>query len=350
MEKILLISNNVLHYREKIYNYFYDQFQKKGYDFQVISNNFQNVNYKLKFTYYEEPFIIKHYITKIKQINPQYVILFLHLKDKIMLPIISYCKKNNISVIYWNHGVNLADPNNIIKNIVFHYIHNRCDALITYTPEMKKYFSKKNQKKLFVAYNTLNFTDINKENIANKETIKKKYGVKENKVILYISRMKSYKRVDLLMDLFAGMEDIAVVMVGPEFSEEQQKKVDSYSNLYYLGEKYGSDVNEIYKMGDVFSTPGHIGLAMNEALFWGLPVILLQGNHAPEIYYMKNGKTGYLAKDEADFKEYMIKLLNDDNRLEKMSQNCLKVYDKEVSIDRMFKGFMDAIEYCKRRR
>ncbi|RHP64902.1 glycosyltransferase [Faecalibacterium sp. OF03-6AC] len=348
MEKILLISNDVLHYREKIYNYFFDKFRERGYDFQVLSNRFQNVNYDLKFVHYEIPFSAKQYIAKIKEIKPQYVILFLHLKDKVMLPIIGYCKVNRIPVIYWNHGINIKTPNDKVKNAIFHFIHNQCDALITYTPDMRKYFSEKNQKKLFVAYNTLNFTDIDKETVPDKEITKKKYGISENKVILYISRMMPYKRVDLLMDAFADLEDIAVVMVGPGFSKEQQKKVDSHQNLYYLGEKYGSDVNEVYKMGDVFSTPGHIGLAMNEALFWGLPVVLLEGTHAPEIYYMKNGTTGYLAKDEEDFKKYMVDLLHDEERLSKMSKACLEVYDKEVSIDRMFQGFKDAIEYCKK--
>ena len=348
MEKILLISNDVLHYREKVYNYFFDRFRERNYDFQILSNKFQNVNYELKFAHYEIPFSTKQYIAKIKEINPQYVVLFLHLKDKVMFPIIEYCKIHKIAVIYWNHGINIQTPNDRIKNAIFHFIHNRCDALITYTPDMRKYFSEKNQKKLFVAYNTLNFTDIDKEAVPDKEITKKKYGISENKVILYISRMMPYKRGDLLIDAFADMEDIAVVMVGPGFSQEQQRKVDAHKNLYYLGEKYGSDVNEIYKMGDVFSIPSHIGLAMNEALFWGMPVVLLQGTHGPEIYYMKNGVTGYLAESEDDFRKYVIELLRDEERLKKMSNACLEVYNKEVSIDRMFQGFKDAIEYCKK--
>lgn len=348
MDKILLISNEVLHYREKIYNYFHERFKEDNFDFQVLSNSFQDVSYELEFEHFTLPFSVKGYIRKIKEIRPQYVILFLHLKDKVMLPIIWYCNFHRIPVIYWNHGINIRTPNDKMKNAIFHYIHNRCDALITYTPDMRQYFTKKNQKKLFIAYNTLNFTDINKDTVQDKETTKKKYGIKEDKVILYISRMMPYKRVDLLMESFADLDDIAVVMVGPGFSKKQQKMVDEHSNLYYLGEKYGSDVDEIYKMGDVFSTPGHIGLAMNEALFWGLPVILLQGRHAPEIYYMKDGETGYLAKDEADFKQYMIELLHDDKCLKEMSNACLEVYDKEVSIDRMYQGFADAIMFCRR--
>ena len=68
MEKILLISNDVLHYREKIYNYFFDRFREKDYDFQVLSSKFQNVNYELKFAHYEITFSTKQYIAKIKEI------------------------------------------------------------------------------------------------------------------------------------------------------------------------------------------------------------------------------------------------------------------------------------------
>lgn len=347
MNRVLLVSNEVMHYRERVYNYFYKRFKESDLDFHVLSNSFQDAGCELEFQHYTLPFSVKGYIRKIREVKPQYVILFLHLKDRVMLPILWYCNLHHIPVIYWNHGINVRTPDDKRKNAVFHYIHNRCDALITYTPAMRQYFADKNQKKLFVAYNTLNFTDIDKEAVPDKAKTKKKYGIREDRVILYISRMLPYKRPDLLMEAFADMDDVAVVMVGPGFSRKQQRMADAHGNLYYLGEKYGSEVDEIYRMGDVFSTPGHIGLAMNEALFWGLPVILLQGRHAPEIYYMKDGQTGYLAKDEADFKQYMTDLLHDDVRLKEMHDNCLDVYEQEAGIDRMFQGFIDAVRYCR---
>lgn len=348
MKKILLISNEVLHYREKVYNYLYDRFFEDGYELEVLCNKYQRVNYKLDYRILELDFSVKRYINHIKNSKPQFVILFLHLKDSIMFPIIWYCKKHRIPVIFWGIGINTRTQNNKLKNALFHYIHNVCDALITYTPETREYFAQKNQKKLFVAYNTLNFCDINKEKVASKEEIKKKYHINEEKVILFISRMMPYKRVDLLMDLFEDLKDIAVVMVGPGFSDEQKERVQKHDNLYYLGEKYGEEVNEIYKIGDVFSTPGHIGLAMNEAAFWGLPVVLLDGFHAPEIYYMKSGINGYLAKDENDLKRFTIELLRDESRLNKMKGAALRIYNEEISIDKMYQGFIEAIKYCER--
>lgn len=348
MKKVLLVSNEVLHYRQKVYNYLHDRFLQDGYEFEVLADKFQNVDYKLTFKHYEEPFSINAYIRKIRQISPNIVIIFLHLKDKIQFPIIEYCKKKRIPVIYWNIGINSRTPNAKVKNLLFKLAHDRCDALITYTPDTKKYFSEKNQKKLFVAYNTLNLSEIDKDRLPTREETKEKYGIKEKRVILFISRLLPYKKVDLLLEIFQDLDDIAVVIVGPGINENQQRIVNAHSNFYYLGERYGDEVDAIYKMGDVFSTPGHIGLAINQALFWGLPIILLDGFHAPEIYYMKNNVTGYLARDKADFKEYILRLLRDDNRLAEMSKACLEVYDREVSIERMYRGFIEAVHYCEK--
>ena len=346
MEKILLVSNEVFHYRIKIYNRFHDTFERDGYEFIVLADKYHKVDYDIRFEKHELVFSVKGYLNKIDEIEPQYVILFLHLKDMVMLPIINHCHKKGIPVIYWNHGINLMTPDNKIKNAIFHYIHSKCDALITYTPDMVKYFTPRCREKLFIAYNTLDFSDIDKDAVPSRQETRAEYGIKQGKVILYVSRMLPYKRADLLMEQFADIENIAVVLVGPGFTPEQQAFCDAHDNLYYLGEKYGAEVNAIFKMADVFSTPGHIGLSMNEALFWGLPVILLNGLHSPEIYYMKSGVNGYLAKDEDDFKCYMLGLLADDERLKEMSDAALEEYNKEVSIERMYQGFIEAINYC----
>lgn len=350
MKKVLLVSNRVLHYREKVYNYFFDAFRKNGYDFHVLANEFQQVGYELAFPHDELPFSVGAYLRRIDELKPESVILFLHLKDTVMLPIILHCRRRHIPVIYWNMGINTDTPDAKLKNAVFHWVHSLCNACITYTPEMKKYFRPEIQNRLFIAYNTLNLSDIDKDAVPSREETKKKYGITQDRVILYISRMLPYKRVDLLMECFQDVENVAVVIVGPGFSKEQQAVCDAHSNLYYLGEKYGADVNAIYKMGDIFSTPGHIGLAVNEAMFWGLPIVLLKGKHAPEAYYIKDGVTGYYAEDEADYRRYVLELLADDEKRAAMSRATLETFQREVSIDRMFQGFLDAVRYCEAKR
>ena len=280
----------------------------------------------------------------IDELEPAAVIVFLHLKDKIELPIIHYCKRKHIPVIFWNKGVSDTDPNNVIKNAIYHHIHNICDALITYTPEMIGNFKEKNREKLFVAYNTVDCSDIDK-NKYDALAIKNKYGIKESKVVLYVSRLKERKKIGLLLDTLAGADDIAVVAMGAGITPELQKKFDSAPNLYYLGQKYGEEGNEVWAIGDVFSIPVSVGLGINEAIFWGMPTVTMEGFQPPEIHYLKAGRTGFIAKDENEYKDKLHSLLLDDNQLAYMKQECEKEYETEVSIACMYKGFIDAIQY-----
>ena len=91
MKKILLISNYVFHYREKNYNYFAERFARDGYEFHVLSNEYQPAGYEYRFQAHTLPFSVKGYTQKIREIGPDIVILFLHLKDKIEIPLMYYC-------------------------------------------------------------------------------------------------------------------------------------------------------------------------------------------------------------------------------------------------------------------
>ena len=347
MKKVLLISNYVFHYRQKVYNYFADCFVKDGFEFHVLSNEFQDAGYAYRFKAHTLPMTVPGYKKKIEELNPAVVIVFLHLKDKIELPIIRYCKKKHIFVIFWNKGVSDTDPNNTIKNMVYHHIHSMCDALITYTPDMMDNFKEKNRNKLFIAFNTVDCSDIDKGQY-KREAIKQKYGIKESKVVLYVSRLKESKKIGLLLDALANVDNVAVVAMGAGITPELQNKFDSAPNLYYLGQKYGDEGNEVWAMGDVFSIPVSVGLGINEAIFWGMPTVTMAGFQPPEIYYLKEGKTGFITKNEVEYKERLLALLRDESYLAYMQQECAKEYEREASIACMYKGFIDAVRYCEK--
>lgn len=343
MRRILLISRGVLHYREAVYNYFSEEFRAEGLDFHVASDSFQDV--------YDHAFethrmrSLGEWRTVIEQVRPDVVVMFLHLRDKIMPALIRYCRRHQIKIIYWNHGVNIADSDNRLKNAAFHWIHARCDALITYTPDMRRFFKPDVQDRVFVAYNTLNLSNVAMDALDRKET-RSKYGMTEDKIVLYASRFQSYKQAELLVSVFEDAPGVGVVFVGPDAPVALKDRISALPNMYYLGELYGAEIDAVYNAADVFSTPGHIGLALNQALFWGLPVMLLEGHHAPEIYYMRNGDTGFIASTVELFREKALALLADDEEIHRMSVCCRKVYAEQIGIDKMYAGFRDAIVSC----
>ena len=80
-------------------------------------------------------------------------------------------------MIYWGHGINLRTPDAKIKNLIFRFIHTISDAIILYSTEQLKYVSTRNQKKTFIAKNTLSFEDTDLKTLHPKEQVKEKYGV-----------------------------------------------------------------------------------------------------------------------------------------------------------------------------
>ena len=346
-KKILLISNRVMHYRSRIYNKFFDLFKQNGYEFHVASNDFQKVDFPIRFIRHDVPFCTKNYIKLINEIKPDVCINFLHLKDKLIIPLTFYCRWKKIPMIYWNHGINIKTPDAKLKNAIFHFIHTISNAIILYSPAQLKYLSKKNQQKTFIAKNTLDFSDVEKNALRAPDEVKRFYGIKEKKVLLYISRILPYKGLDILLQQFKDCKDIALVIVGGGINEQQQSIIDSTPHYYYLGEKYGNDVDEIYQMGDVFSTPGHIGLALNQAMFWGKPVVVLNKIHAPEIIYLKQGENGFIVESEAELKSKILEICNDDDLRNRLSASARRTYETEMQIENMFQGFIDAIHFVQ---
>jgi len=346
MKKILLISNYVFHYRINIYNHFYNELYKLGYELHVLSDEYQDGGDGFKFIKHEREFTKVGYIKAIRQISPDVVINFLHLKDRLIFTLTIYCRLSGIPMIYWNHGVNLSKARNNLFNIAYKLIHILSSAIIIYTPNELKYVSKRNHKKVFIAFNTLCFEGIEKDNILDKCAVRRKYDVKESKTVVFISRILPYKQLDVLLNGFSDRKDIAVVVVGAGINTLQLQKIDASPNYYYLGPKYGKEVDEIYNMGDVYCTPGHIGLGIVQAFFWGMPVVVLNCRHAPEIYYLKDGCNGYIVGSEKELKETILFLLSNEDTYKRLSQNAVETVKYEASISRMFGGFLDAISYC----
>lgn len=346
MKRILLVSNHVFHYRQKVYNYFYDAFLNDGYEFHVLSDSFQDAGYEYRFIRHDGKLNMKNCRDIIIRVQPEIVIIFLHLKDMVQIPLIHWCKLKKIKVIFWNKGLSDIDTDSAIKKILYHHIHNQSDALITYTPDMVVNFQEKNRSKLFVAYNTVDCSDIDKSKY-DRADIKLKYGIKEKYVVLYISRIRPAKKPEALINALAYMPDIAVIMMGAGMNDELQRKIDEIPNIYYVGQKYGDEGNEIWAIGDVFSIPVNCGLGINEAIFWGMPIVTMQGFQPPEIYYLKEGKTGYIAANEAEYKMQLLSLLHNNDELERMKSECIKEYHAETSIQNMYHGFIDAIRYCE---
>ena len=198
-KRVLLISNRVMHYRVSVYNYFQRHFREHGWEFIVASNEFQRQNQiACEFEFIELPFNFLRYRAEIRRICPDVVILFLHLKDRILWPLLHWLKLSGIPVALWTKARNLDHPGDRIRNAFFNYVNTISDGLILYTASLKRFVPERCHRKMFVANNTINFEEF--PNISeSKEDIKRDLGIPFNKTVLFVGRIgeeHNRKKVD----------------------------------------------------------------------------------------------------------------------------------------------------------
>jgi len=357
MKKVLLISNKVMHYRVSVYNYFARRFREYGWELIVRSNELQKENpHALEFDFKEVPFDFWLYRTEIKKIDPDVVILFLHLKDLIIWPLVHWLKIRRIPSINWNKGANLDEPDSTLRYFLFNYIHSLCDGIILYSRHELKYIMKRNRWKVSYANNTINYEDF-PEVHQSKEEIKKEFGIPFEKVVLSVGRMDvggGRKKIDHLVKVFhdISMKDAGLVIVGSAAKDDLQKQMNK-DNTIYLGEIYDPhniQISKIFKMADLFSIPGHVGLGLNQAFYWGLPVVTEDGLQPPEIHYLINGRNGFVVpnNDLEELKNKILYLLENEDMRKQFSVNAKNDILENASIEKMFMVFKGSIDSIHR--
>jgi glycosyltransferase involved in cell wall biosynthesis len=352
--RILLISNTVMHYRVAVYNYFHRRFNDEGWEWRVLTDEIQPENrISPHFALEEVPFGFFEYRRRILQINPDVVILFLHLKDRILWPLAHWLKATGRPFACWTKARNLDDPNNRLKNLFFDYVHELSGALILYSADLIRYLPERQKSKTFIANNTINHEEFPEINEGRAE-LKKSLGIPFNKVVLFVGRMGvdgGRKRVDHLIEIFrdVGGRNAGLVIVGPGMKPAWQARMDP-STTIYLGEIHDPEnkqIARIFKMADLAAIPGHVGLGLNQALFYGLPVVTMDGNQPPEIAYLHQGRNGFIVPkgDVQQLREKIFHLLDDDIVRERFSTAAREDFQKEASIEQMFQGFLECAEF-----
>lgn len=92
---------------------------------------------------------------------------------------------------------------------------------------------------------------------------------------LYVGRLVEVKNIELLIKTFnANGKLLTIVGAGPL---EKSLKAMSKSNISFMGFIENDRLGDVYQSHDVFILPSYYepwGLVVEEALYWGMPVIV----------------------------------------------------------------------------
>lgn len=183
-------------------------------------------------------------------------------------------------------------------------------------------------KEISVIYNFINENEYYKKNLP---TLKQQYGIKENeKVLIHISNFRKVKRVKDIIHTFKKVEKqvnakLILVGDGPESTAvlELVRKLNLCDRVLFLGKQ--KNISELLSIADLkllLSDKESFGLVLLEAMACEVPCIGTNVGGVPEV--IEHNKTGFLVApgDIASAANYAIRILNDDELLEKFSQNA----------------------------
>jgi glycosyltransferase involved in cell wall biosynthesis len=168
----------------------------------------------------------------------------------------------------------------------------------------------------------------------------------ERPCILFVGRLQFRKNVDLLLGACAGLESqprLVIVGDGPEREALEVLASELYPSAEFVGAKHGAELKPYFTEADLFVLPGTGGLAIQEAMSYGLPVIVAQGDGTQDDL-VREGNGWQVPPDDLDTLVSTIKdALSDVARLREMGKESYRIVRDEINIEKMVETFVRAL-------
>jgi len=164
--------------------------------------------------------------------------------------------------------------------------------------------------------------------------------------ILFVGRLQARKNVDLLLGVCAEMESqprLVIVGDGPEREALESLAGEIYPSAEFVGAKHGAELKPYFEEADLFVLPGTGGLAVQEAMSYGLPIIVAQGDGTQDDL-VREGNGWQIPPDDFDaLVATMNDALSDVARLRSMGKESYRIVKEEINIGKMVEIFVAAL-------
>jgi glycosyltransferase involved in cell wall biosynthesis len=172
--------------------------------------------------------------------------------------------------------------------------------------------------------------------------------------LLFVGRLQERKRIDLLFEACRELEprpQILIVGDGPDRSRLEALAARALCEVSFLGDLRGEALEAAYARADLFVLPGTGGLALQQALAAGLPVIAAQGDGSQQD--MVTPDNGWLVRpsDLPDLRAALVRAIGlNDDQLRAMGAASFRLAQTRFNLDAMTDAFVAALCATTRRR
>lgn len=283
--------------------------------------------------------------------------------------LLSYARRQGAGTLLWGHFSSNNRPFNPRRYLLDQFrvwLAGRADGCVCYTEGiadmLQPYVPR---ERLFVARNTLDTDSLfalhGRLAREGKRAVRRRLSLPETApVLLFIGRLIAEKGTDLLLDAYKavrGSSDAALVVIGdgPEKRSMQARiEREQIPGVRFTGAltRWEDSAPYLYA-ADVMVQPGFLGLSINHAFAFGLPVVSQAGPpgvrfHGPEVDYIQQKKNGILAT-HGDLEALIDAVKHVIRHQATFSEEAYRYADRHLTIDRMVGGLVDAIRFAHNR-
>jgi glycosyltransferase involved in cell wall biosynthesis len=217
------------------------------------------------------------------------------------------------------------------------------DALISYSQRGAQEYAALGfpREKIFVAHNSVSRAPISVPD-RRPETI-------DRYSILFVGRLQARKRIDSLLRACAQLEAKPRLVIVGEGTEREKLEIlakEVYPSAEFVGARHGAELKPYFTEADLFVLPGTGGLAVQEAMSYGLPVIVAQGDGTQDdLVRRENG--WQIPPPSGDFGALLSTIkdaLSDVARLRRMGEESYRIVKEEINIEKMVETFVQALK------
>lgn len=268
-------------------------------------------------------------------------------------------------VVGWGLGMlDWTGPSAVLKlrSTFLSHFFKSFDALIAYSTKGGDDYLKcgVNRERIHIAPNAVSdetariFIQKVKDNPQMLATWKKKINLTGKPTVIYVGRLVAEKKLENLFFACAKVQppcELLIVGEGPERPKLEKLATEIFSDAHFLGYQSGESLALSFLAADLFVLPGAGGLAIQEAMMYGKPVVVASGD-GTQADLVLSGENGFNVPPNniAALAQIIETCLNDPFTLRKMGENSRRIVEEHHNQSKMVRSFLLALDNVQKKK
>ena len=264
---------------------------------------------------------------------------------------VRWLKSQGVPVVGWGLGTLMMGPYlRGLRTAMRKRLLHTFDGLIAYSSKAKEQYIELgvDPDRISIAYNAI----APRPNHAAPDRAQ---SFEDGGRLLFVGRLYPGKRLDLLFEAVASLGErfspsIDIVGDGPGLEATRALAEDRLpGRVTFHGALYGDALDAAFRAADLFILPGMGGLAIQEAMSWGLPIIAAEGD-GTQFDLVREGNGWLMEPGSAVSLQGILEVaLSDCPALRSMGIESHRIVCDELNLDRMIDAMVAAVDDASRR-